>query len=437
MLKSFAFRSFSSVRVGANVPVVAPKYFIPRAERTTGSSIFYLDPSRDHRLKRRDRQDSSRDVNFTAARWAKHKSVWRHWRHLSQTFRSGAFQRLAFPDLFVNGSIATALTYYNGMVASDFASQLTIGGTAMAGATTAIGILAGFRVHASYARFDEARCIMGEINNAARDLAGNSLMWLETTHQKDRMLNLIKAFPISVHWLLNDKGGHYLLSKRDEDYEEQLDAEYYAEMLDIFEDDQDPDFVRIIEASRKGTNVPLAIASGMRQTIASNKEFTDAIYNREMDEQVQRLVGCLGMCERVLRTPLPVCFTRHSSRLFFLWSNLLPFAMYGSLGLATAPASLMVSWAILGIEDVGVQLEEPFDLLPLRQYSEGMYSGVNDIRETYLLGYPDIKNDAGATPKMNGHAINHGRLNGLNSADVAPNQELSFDDEYDKMITGS
>ena len=84
------------------------------------------------------------------------------------------------------------------------------------------------------------------------------------------------------------------------------------------------------------------------------------MYNRQMDEQVSKLVGCLGMCERVLRTPIPVSFTRHTSRLIFLWSNMLPFTMYSTLGpFSTIPASLIVSYAIVAIADIGVQLEEP------------------------------------------------------------------------------
>ena len=124
----------------------------------------------------------------------------------------------------------------------------------------------------------------------------------------------------------------------------------------------------------------------MRNVIAENGAWADAIYNKQMDEQVQRLVGCLGMCERVLRTPIPTCFTRHTSRLFFLWSNMLPFAMYSACGpLGTLPASIMVSYAVLGIEDIGVQLEEPFNILPLRQYSEGIYSGVDDIKTSFEM----------------------------------------------------
>jgi len=103
-----------------------------------------------------------------------------------------------------------------------------------------------------------------------------------------------------------------------------------------------------------------------------------------LDEQCQRLCAAFGASERVLRTPLPTGFTRHSSRLLFLWSNALPFALYPAMGpFGTLPLSVMTSYAILGIEDLGVQLEEPFDILPLRQYSDGMFDAINAIENNF------------------------------------------------------
>ena len=122
----------------------------------------------------------------------------------------------------------------------------------------------------------------------------------------------------------------------------------------------------------------------MRETIAGSVGSVDAIYVRELDEQVQRLCAAYGASERVLRTPLPTGFTRHSSRLLFLWSHSLPFALYAATGpFGVIPASLVTTWAICGIEDIAVQLEEPFDILPMRQYADGMYDGINGIKKNY------------------------------------------------------
>jgi hypothetical protein len=62
--------------------------------------------------------------------------------------------------------------------------------------------------------------------------------------------------------------------------------------------------------------------------------------------------------------------------------------MYSSLGsVAIIPGSVMVSLSVLGIEDTGVQLEEPFNILPLREYSDGIFSGINSIERSFLIAH--------------------------------------------------
>lgn len=211
------------------------------------------------------------------------------------------------PDLAVTGTVAAILSYYNYTIGLE--NQLHIDGSAMAGATTAVGLLAGFRLNASYGRYDEARKFWGEINNSSRDLAGNAMMWINCEKEQERMLKFIKAFPVSLHWHLNYKGGYYHM-KRDDFFEQNRYADFYAEMKDVYDNDEnDADFQLICKEFLNGTHLPLRISAAMRSIIVKNHKYADPIYNREMDEQVQRLVGCLGMAERVLRTPIPVCFT--------------------------------------------------------------------------------------------------------------------------------
>lgn len=377
-------RNFSSVSNNSPVAVIPPKiqstYYVPRAERSATNTVFQYDPIFKDRLVKRDRTCPTRELNYTAEHWLRHKDPWRRVRHLGSLFSSSPFRRLLIPDLTLTASVGALLSYYNVLIAPE--APLLMDGSAMAGATTAIGLLAAFRLNASYGRWDEARKFWGEINNSSRDLAGNAAMWIESSEQRQRMFRLGKAFPFALLFHLNDKGGHYLLSRKDPEFNNRKYAELYAEMSDIFQDKNDPDFVQICNTYFTGGHVPLTISAIMRTIIAHND--ADPMYNREMDEQVQRLVGRLGMCERLLRTPIPTCFTRHTSRLFFFWSNLLPLAMYSSLGpIGVIPGSLLVSYSVLGIGDIGVQLEEPFNILPLRQYSDVIHDGINTIEGAY------------------------------------------------------
>mmetsp|Transcript_21872 Transcript_21872/g.53544 ORF Transcript_21872/g.53544 Transcript_21872/m.53544 type:complete len:456 (-) Transcript_21872:419-1786(-) len=396
---SFSTSTFGDVPDEANPDKFPdPKFWIPRSERkVSGKSVFLADNTMwfgQSRLQRNDRRCPSRDLNFTPLDWANHKSPYRRIRHMINIFKSSTIQRLVFPELSMTACIAAGLAYYNEIVATSTAEMLTISPTVFGGATTAIGILAGFRLNASYGRYEECRIFWGDTNNAIRDLARQTKMWMRDPDQQARMIKLLQAYPVVLNFHLNAKGGHHNLQRLDKDaeasFEDRVHAEFLAELRDIYTDDTDiSDFYRMAKVKYNGGNSPIEVLTLMGETIAGSVGTVDAIYVREFDEQLQRLCGVFGASERVLRTSLPTSFTRHTSRLMFFWSNALPLAYYSALGpFGTLPASIFTSWAIQSIEDIGVQLEEPFFVLPLRQYSDGIFDAVNQIDRNYEVYEP-------------------------------------------------
>jgi predicted membrane chloride channel (bestrophin family) len=55
-----------------------------------------------------------------------------------------------------------------------------------------------------------------------------------------------------------------------------------------------------------------------------------------------------GACERLLRTPIPLSYTRHTSRFLMIWLTLLPFTLWTACRWATLPLALVVSFLLLG-----------------------------------------------------------------------------------------
>lgn len=371
-----------------------PVYYIPKKERGSKNMTSKFIERRlggETRMIRGGRLCPTRELNYSNVSWNLHKSPFRKFRHISKTFGSAAFQRLLFPDLTAVAVVSLGLTYYNEVVlaATEAAvAPLAVNMSGFAGATTAIGLLAAFRLNASYGRYEECRIFWGDINNTIRDLACQGLMWMKNDAQKKRFLKLCKAFPMVLMFHLNAKGCYHNMKRStpaNPPFAERIHAEFLAELRDIYDDGRDEaDFERISRIKYKGGNTPLDVLTMMRETIAACQDTVDPIYARELDEQVQRLCAAFGASERVLRTPLPTGFTRHSSRLLLIWSMALPFALYPIAGpLGTLPASLLSVYALLGIEDIGVQLEEPFDILPLRQYSDGMFDAINQMEREY------------------------------------------------------
>lgn len=80
--------------------------------------------------------------------------------------------------------------------------------------------------------------------------------------------------------------------------------------------------------------------------------------------EVSHLVGSLGdsvsNADKILRTPVPLSYSRHTSRFLTIWSGTLPLALVGQLGLVTLPVVAITCWCLFGIEEIGHLIEQPF-----------------------------------------------------------------------------
>merc|ERR1711972_143434 len=86
-----------------------------------------------------------------------------------------------------------------------------------------------------------------------------------------------------------------------------------------------------------------------------------------MEGNITRLINDMGACENIFATPIPVGYTKHTTRFLFLWLLFLPLALQGTLGVGVVFAQQLLSFGLPGIEDIGVQIEQPFDVLPLKK----------------------------------------------------------------------
>ena len=76
------------------------------------------------------------------------------------------------------------------------------------------------------------------------------------------------------------------------------------------------------------------------------------------------LLCLLLFCMHLLPQP-SVYWCRHTSRFLVIWLGLMPFTLWKSCHWAMVPASAIICFLLLGIEEIGVQIEEPFGILPL------------------------------------------------------------------------
>jgi len=72
---------------------------------------------------------------------------------------------------------------------------------------------------------------------------------------------------------------------------------------------------------------------------------------------VNQLGSYVGACERLLQTPVPLNYARHTSRFLTLWCLTLPVSLVGSMGLLVVPVTAFVTWCLFGIQEIGLFIE--------------------------------------------------------------------------------
>ena len=99
--------------------------------------------------------------------------------------------------------------------------------------------------------------------------------------------------------------------------------------------------------------------------------------------QIDSMVDVVGGCERILKTPIPLAYAIHLKQLLMLYCLALPFQMVGALEEWTAVVVGLISFAVFGIEEIGIEIENPFGRdhndLPLDDICEAMQRNVEDL----------------------------------------------------------
>jgi ion channel-forming bestrophin family protein len=104
----------------------------------------------------------------------------------------------------------------------------------------------------------------------------------------------------------------------------------------------------------------------------------------EIHQAVTIFEDNLGSSERLLTSPVPLFYSRHTARFISFWLLLLPFALYDPFSfswnhIAMIPATAFISIFLFGIEELATQLEEPFTILPMQGFCDKIYNWCNEI----------------------------------------------------------
>jgi ion channel-forming bestrophin family protein len=227
-----------------------------------------------------------------------------------------------------------------------------------------LGLLLVFRTNTAYDRFWEGRKFWGILNNSIRNLARQIWVSVDERELLDRevkiaTLRLLVAFAVATK-----------LHLRSEPVNDEL-----KDLISPFR------YEKLINMNNPPLEIAFWIGDYMQQQYEKNR--LNMYQLAAMQKLLNDMVDSLGGCERILKTPMPLAYAIHLKQLLLIYCLSLPFQMVKDFGWFTGVMVVLVSFTLLGIEAIGLEIENPFghdaNDLPLDPICANMRRNMEDL----------------------------------------------------------
>jgi len=227
-----------------------------------------------------------------------------------------------------------------------------------------LGLLLVFRTNTAYDRFWEGRKAWGTLINTVRNLSRAIWVSIEEHQPGDRKekiatLKLLVAFAIATKLYLRSQPVNHEL-------ELFMPREWYKKLKTM-------------------NNPPLEIAFWIGNYL--QEQYKQGCLNpyqlTAMYKLLDTMVEVLGICERILKTPIPLAYSIHLKQLLLIYCLSLPFQLVANFQWLTALIVALISFTVFGIEEIGIEIENPFGCdpndLPLDRICQTMQINIEDL----------------------------------------------------------
>ncbi|MTI23233.1 hypothetical protein E1176_19550 [Fulvivirga sp. RKSG066] len=202
-----------------------------------------------------------------------------------------------------------------------------------------LSILLVFRTNTAYDRWWEGRKQWGALVNNCRNL---SVMLHATLPKEDDESRSFYAKHIA----------NFCIALKDH-----LRAGATTDNLVLLSDEEKAE---LNKKKHKPNHISFWIYNRMQQTYQTGT-FDEADFIN-LKPQHQALLDILGACERILKTPIPYSYAVYIKIYITIYGLMLPFGLYNDFGLYTIPIVMFIFFAMIGIELMAQEIEEPFGL---------------------------------------------------------------------------
>jgi putative membrane protein len=226
----------------------------------------------------------------------------------------------------------------------------------------ALGLLLVFRTNASYDRWWEGRRLIGLYTNRARDLARQIVAFVDGSigSHRDELLRLV--------------GVGYGVTRLELRRERDLVG------LDLTPAER----AALEDCPARPMRVHTWLGQALEAAIKGGAMPEQRLL--VIDQNLSTISDAWGGAERIVRTPIPFAYAQHIKTFLVLFIFTAPFAVVDAMGVLTPVASALIAFALFGIDEIGVEIEDPFgndaNDLPLDRIGEVILRDLATARET-------------------------------------------------------
>ena len=224
-------------------------------------------------------------------------------------------------------------------------------------------LLLTLRTNRALDRLLEARKAWGSLGRSTRSLMGITCAYILPQHPE--AVGVVARYLAICGWVL--KG---MIRKED-------DSELIQNIMKSVPEEAE---WLSKQSNGKGIKRPHAVVCRLRNLFAKLQQDIDIPHYimLRIEEILYDIEATTGVCNRILVSPIPPTYTRHTSRVLVMYLSMLPIALAG-MGVGTAPVVVTVmfaSYILIGIDEIGLEIENPFPLMPLWGISTGIQKEV-------------------------------------------------------------
>ncbi|KAJ9681500.1 hypothetical protein PVL29_020393 [Vitis rotundifolia] len=327
-----SFRVFSSHSADSPPPPSS-------TQNLTLISILRTVPDWADAIKERGMQQKRSLYNHET--WVEHRSSRRHVRHLLSSFSSRVILSL-IPPVIAFTSVAVIVASYNSAVtfhwlpeffpllrASSLPYQLT---------APALALLLVFRTEASYSRFEEGRKAWTKIIAGTNDFARQVIAGVESSGDallKKALLQYIMAFPVALKC-------HVI---------------YGSDIRQDLQNLLEVDDLAVVLSSKHHPRCIIEFISQSLQLLN-----LDDAKRHVLESKLSCFHEGISVCEQLMGIPIPLSYTRLTSRFLVLWHLTLPIILWEDCNWIVVPATFISAASLFCIEEVSFFLS-PLDSL--------------------------------------------------------------------------